>query len=60
MREVGVFVITRMSRARRSLRHMIEFAGQLRERGIDLVAIKQQTDTATPHSRLVFHRDRRH
>lgn len=55
MRAGDVFVITRMSRAMRSLKHMIELAENLCERGIDLVVIKQQIDTTTPHGRLVFH-----
>jgi DNA invertase Pin-like site-specific DNA recombinase len=55
LREGDVFVITRMSRAMRSLKHMIELADQLRERGIDLVVIKQSIDTTTPQGRLVFH-----
>ena len=38
----------------RSLRHMIELAGQLRERGTGLVVLKQAIDTITPHGRLVF------
>jgi DNA invertase Pin-like site-specific DNA recombinase len=49
------FVIFRLSRAMRSLRHMIELAEQLRERGIGLVVLKQAIDTTTPHGRLVFH-----
>jgi DNA invertase Pin-like site-specific DNA recombinase len=44
-----------MSRAMRSLKHMIELAEQLRERGIDLVVIKQNIDTTSPQGRLVFH-----
>src|SRR5260370_10892368 len=55
LREGDVFVITRMSRAMRSLKHMIELAEQLRTRGIDLVVIKQQIDTTSPQGRLVFH-----
>jgi DNA invertase Pin-like site-specific DNA recombinase len=55
LREGDVFVITRMSRAMRSLRHMIELAEDLRERGIGLVVIKQDIDTTTPQGRLVFH-----
>ena len=55
LREGDVFVITRMSRAMRSLKHMIELAEQLRERGIDLVVIKQNIDTTSPQGRLVFH-----
>ena len=55
LREGDVFVITRLSRAMRSLRHMIELAGQLRERGNGLVVLKQAIDMTTPHGRLVFH-----
>jgi len=55
MREGDVFVITRMSRAMRSLRHMLELADTLNKRGIGLVVIKQSIDTTTPHGRLVFH-----
>ena len=55
LREGDVFVITRMSRAMRSLKHMIELAEDLRARGIDLVVLKQQIDTTSPQGRLVFH-----
>jgi len=55
LREGDVFVITRMSRAMRSLKHMIELAEDLRSRGIDLVVIKQNIDTTSPQGRLVFH-----
>lgn len=55
MREGDVFVITRMSRAMRSLRHLLELAEQLRERGIGLVVLKQSIDTTSPTGRLVFH-----
>ena len=55
LREGDVFVITRMSRAMRSLKHMIELAEDLRARGIDLVVIKQNIDTTSPQGRLVFH-----
>ena len=54
MRKGDAFVITRMSRAMRSLKHMIALAEELRERGIDLVVIKQGIDTTTVHGRLVF------
>jgi DNA invertase Pin-like site-specific DNA recombinase len=49
------FVITRLSRAARSLRNLLELADTLRERGIDLVVLKQGIDTTTPTGRLVFH-----
>jgi DNA invertase Pin-like site-specific DNA recombinase len=55
LREGDVFVITRMSRAMRSLKHMIGLAEDLRRRGIDLVVIKQAIDTTTPQGRLTFH-----
>jgi DNA invertase Pin-like site-specific DNA recombinase len=55
LRPGDVLVITRLSRAMRSLKHMIELAESLRERGVDLVVIKQNIDTTTPQGRLVFH-----
>ena len=50
-----MFVITRLSRAMRSLKHLLALAGELRERGVGLVVLKQQIDTTTPTGRLVFH-----
>ena len=55
LRPGDVFVITRLSRAMRSLKHMIQLAEDLRERGIDLIVLKQQIDTTTPTGRLIFH-----
>jgi len=55
MREGDVFVITRLSRAMRSLKDLLALAEDLRERGIGLVVLKQQIDTTTPQGRLVFH-----
>src|SRR5256885_2813533 len=55
LREGDVFVITRLSRAMRSLRHLLALADELRERGVGLVVLKQQIDTTTPQGRLVFH-----
>ena len=55
MREGDVLVITRLSRAMRSLKHLMELAHQLQERGIGLVVIKQSIDTTSPTGRLVFH-----
>jgi DNA invertase Pin-like site-specific DNA recombinase len=55
MREGDTLVITRMSRAMRSLRHMIALAEDLRARGIHLVVVKQAIDTSTPTGRLMFH-----
>jgi DNA invertase Pin-like site-specific DNA recombinase len=55
MREGDVFVITRLSRAMRSLKDLLALAEDLRQRGIGLVVLKQQIDTTTPQGRLVFH-----
>lgn len=54
LREGDVFVITRLSRAMRSLKHLIALSDTLRERGIGLVVLKQGIDTTTPQGRLVF------
>lgn len=48
------FVITRLSRAMRSLHHLLNLAASFRERGIGLKVLKQDIDTTTPHGRLVF------
>jgi len=55
LRSGDVLVITRLSRAARSLRNLLDVVDQLRERGIDLVVLKQQIDTTTPAGRLAFH-----
>jgi DNA invertase Pin-like site-specific DNA recombinase len=55
LREGDVLVITRLSRAMRSLKHLLALADDLRERGIDLVVLRQHIDTTTPTGRLVFH-----
>ncbi len=55
LRAGDVFVITRLSRAMRSLKHLLALADELRERGVGLVVLKQQIDTTTPAGRLVFH-----
>ena len=55
LREGDVFVITRMSRAMRSLKHMLALAEDLQGRGVGLVVLKQQIDTTSPSGRLVFH-----
>ena len=55
LREGDVLVITRLSRAMRSLKHLLALADELRERGVGLVVLKQQIDTTTPTGRLAFH-----
>ena len=55
LRAGDVLVITRLSRAMRSLKHLLALADELRERGAGLVVLRQQIDTTTPTGRLVFH-----
>ena len=55
LREGDVLVITRLSRAMRSLKHLLALADELRGRGVGLVVLKQDIDTTTPTGRLVFH-----
>ncbi len=55
LRAGDVFVITRLSRAMRSLKHLLALTEELRERGAGLVVLKQKIDTTTPTGRLVFH-----
>ncbi|HEY1919775.1 MAG TPA: recombinase family protein [Streptosporangiaceae bacterium] len=55
LREGDVLVITRLSRAMRSLQHLLALADELGERGVGLVVLKQAIDTTTPQGRLVFH-----
>ena len=51
LRAGDVFVITRLSRAMRSLKHLLTLADELREHGVGLVVLKQQIDTTTPQGR---------
>ncbi len=55
LREGDVLVITRLSRAMRSLKHLLALADELCGRGVGLVVLKQDIDTTTPTGRLVFH-----
>src|ERR1700757_4933578 len=55
LREGDVLVITRLSRAMRSLKHLLALAEELRGRGAGLVVLRQQIATTTPPGRLVFH-----
>jgi len=55
LRAGDVFATTRLSRAMRSLEHLLALADELRERGVGLVVLKEHIDTTTPTGRLVFH-----
>jgi DNA invertase Pin-like site-specific DNA recombinase len=64
LRPGDVLVITRLSRAMRSLHHLLDlvngtraedYRDGLKARGIGLVVLKQGIDTTTPQGRLIFH-----
>jgi DNA invertase Pin-like site-specific DNA recombinase len=48
-------VITKLDRAGRSVRHLLDIAAELQEREIDFVVLQQGIDTSTPSGRLQFH-----
>jgi hypothetical protein len=48
-------VITRLSCAMRSLRHLLELAAELGERGAHLQVLKQGIGTAAPQGRGLLH-----
>ena len=55
MREGDTLVVTRLSRAARSLRQLLAMIDDLSQRGIGLRVLKQDIDTTTATGRLVFH-----
>ena len=67
LRPGDTFVITRLSRSMRSLHDLLDVVngtrespasdrkGGFKDRGIDLVVLKQGIDTSTPAGRLMFH-----
>lgn len=54
LRKGDVLVVTRLSRAMRSLRDLLNIAHDLKERGIDLKVLKQNIDTTTAAGRFQF------
>ena len=55
LRPGDVFVITRLSRAMRSVKHMIALVDDLEARGCTMKVLKQDIDTSNGTGRLVFH-----
>jgi len=54
-RRGDVLVVWRLDRLGRSVRHLVEVVGQLRERGIEFCSLTEGMDTTTANGRLVFH-----
>jgi DNA invertase Pin-like site-specific DNA recombinase len=55
LRPGDVLVITRLSRAMRNIRELLNMVHDLEARGIGLKVLKQGIDTTTPTGRLTFH-----
>lgn len=47
-------MVTKLDRLGRSLEHLIALAGQLQDRGVDLVVLDQGIDTSTAVGRMFF------
>jgi DNA invertase Pin-like site-specific DNA recombinase len=54
LREGDILVITKLDRAGRSIKHLIDLANDLRERGIGLKVLDQGIDTTTAAGRLFY------
>lgn len=55
LRDGDVLVITKLDRAGRSVKHLIELSERLDERGIGIKVLLQGIDTTTSAGRLFFH-----
>ncbi len=55
LRAGDTLVVWKLDRLARSVRQLVETAGDLDARGIGLKVLTQQIDTTTPGGRLVFH-----
>jgi DNA invertase Pin-like site-specific DNA recombinase len=54
-REGDELVIWKLDRFGRSLKELIELVGDLRERGVEFVSLRESLDTTTPGGKPVFH-----
>ncbi len=55
LRAGDTLVVYRLDRLGRSIRHLLDIAGILRERGIELRSLNENVDTASASGRMVFH-----
>lgn len=49
------FVVWRLDRLGRSVKHLIEVVNDLQERGVGLSSLQEDIDTSSPSGKLVFH-----
>lgn len=55
LRKGDVFVVWKLDRLGRSVRHLVSFMNSLEEKEIDFKSIKDNIDTSTPSGRFYFH-----
>ena len=55
LRSGDTLVVWRLDRLGRSLKHLIEFVGELEQEGIGFKSLQEAIDTTTSGGRLVFH-----
>ncbi len=55
LRKGDTFVVWKLDRAGRSLKHLIELLNTLQERGIEFISLSEKIDTTTPGGKLIFH-----
>lgn len=55
LRDGDVFVVWRLDRLGRSLKHLIETLTELEGRGVGFLSLTEAIDTTTPGGRLIFH-----
>ncbi len=55
VREGDALVVWKLDRFGRSLQELIGLVGDLKERGVEFVSLRESIDTTTPGGKLVFH-----
>src|SRR5258706_15772586 len=55
LRPGDTFVVWKLDRAGRSLKHLIELLKDLQGRNIEFLSITERIDTTTPGGKLIFH-----
>lgn len=55
LRTGDTFIVWKLDRAGRSLKHLIDLLNNLQDRKIDFKSLTESIDTATPGGKLIFH-----
>jgi DNA invertase Pin-like site-specific DNA recombinase len=55
LREGDILVVWKLDRLGRSVKHLVDLVGELREQGIQFRSLTDSIDTATPSGRFFFH-----